>query len=170
MRRCPSLARGLLNEPRALSPEFAKTMALVTFAQPASWLAAILTSALCVSAAHAQHMTTNSADFNAGWGRYAGSENRPVEVSTRDSNGNRVIVDGLILTGEDQSSFTRSGGSADVFAGVGASAGGASAIGNNLVVVTQGNYNTVIVNSHQVNTGAVSAGTKLNSGGVGDAN
>ncbi len=169
MPRCPSLARGLLNEPRALSPEFAKAMAPVTFAQPASWLAAILMGALCVSAAHAQHMTTNSADFNAGWGRHAGSENRPVEVSTRDGNGNRVIVDGLILTGEDQSSFARSGGSADVFAGVGASAGGATAIGNSLVVVTQGNYNTVIVNSHQLNTGTVSAGIKLSSGGVGDA-
>lgn len=169
MPQCPSLARGLLNEPRALSPEFAKAMALVTFAQPASWLAVILTSALCASAAHAQHMTTNSADFNAGWGRYAGSENHPVNVSTRDANGNRIIVDGLILTGEDQSSFARSSGSADAYAGVGASSGGASAIGNNLVVVTQGNYNTVIVNSHQVNTGTISAGTKLNYGGVGDA-
>ncbi len=92
MRRCPSLARGLLNEPRALSPEFAKPMALVILARPASWLAAVLTGALCVSAAHAQHMTTNSADFNAGWGRYAGSENHPVNVSTRDANGNAVIT------------------------------------------------------------------------------
>jgi holdfast attachment protein HfaA len=114
-------------------------------------------------------MTTNSADFNAGWGRYAGSENRPVDVSTRDANGNRVIVDGLILTGEDQSSFSRSWGSADAYAGVGASSGGASAIGNNLVVVTQGNYNTVIVNSTQVNNGDVIAGTQMTSGGVGDA-
>jgi holdfast attachment protein HfaA len=113
-------------------------------------------------------MTTNSADFNAGWGRYAGSENHPVDVSTRDANGNRVIVDGLILTGEDQSSFSRSWGSADAYAGVGASSGGASAIGNNLVVVTQGNYNTVIVNSTQVNNGDVSAGTQMTSGGVGD--
>ncbi|MDP1875860.1 holdfast anchoring protein HfaA [Phenylobacterium sp.] len=144
-------------------------MALVTPAQPAAWLAAILVGAFCASAAQAQQMTTNSADFNAGWGRYAGSENQPVNISTRDANGNRVIVDGLILTGEDQSSFSRSSGSADAYAGVGASAGGASAIGNNLVVVTQGNYNTVIVNSSQVNNGAVSAGTQMTSGGVGDA-
>ncbi|MGQ3136765.1 holdfast anchoring protein HfaA [Phenylobacterium sp.] len=144
-------------------------MALVTPVRPAAWLAAIVASLAGSGAAQAQQMTTNSADFNAGWGRYAGSENHPVDVSTRDANGNRVIVDGLILTGEDQSSFSRSWGSADAYAGVGASSGGASAIGNNLVVVTQGNYNTVIVNSTQVNNGDVSAGTQMTSGGVGDA-
>ena len=143
-------------------------MALVTPVRPAAWLAVIAASLVGVGAAQAQQMTTNSADFNAGWGRYAGSENQPVDVSTPDANGNRVIVDGLILTGEDQSSFSRSWGSADAYAGVGASSGGASAIGNNLVVVTQGNYNTVIVNSTQVNNGAVSAGTQMTSGGVGD--
>lgn len=118
--------------------------------------------------AHAQSMTTNSASFNAGYGRWAGQENRPVDVSTRDANGNRVIVDGLILTGEDQSSFSRAGGAADAFAGVGAVGGGATAIGNNLVVVTQGNYNTVIVNSSQVNNGPVTATTQLNGGVSGD--
>ena len=41
---------------------------------------------------------------------------------------------------------------------------GASAIGNNLVVITQGNYNTVIVNSTQINNGDVSASTTLNGG------
>ncbi|MDZ4053642.1 MAG: holdfast anchoring protein HfaA [Phenylobacterium sp.] len=144
-------------------------MALVTPVRPAAWLAAIVACLAGSGAAQAQQMTTNSADFNAGWGRYAGSENHPVDVSTRDANGNRVIVDGLILTGEDQSSFSRSWGSADAYAGVGASSGGSSAIGNNLVVVTQGNYNTVIVNSTQVNNGNVSAGTQMTSGGVGDA-
>jgi holdfast attachment protein HfaA len=143
-------------------------MALVIPVRPAAWLALIAASAIGASAAQAQQMTTNSADFNAGWGRYAGSENHPVDVSTRDANGNRVIVDGLILTGEDQSSFSRSWGSADAYAGVGASSGGASAIGNNLVVVTQGNYNTVIVNSTQVNNGDISAGAQMTSGGVGD--
>lgn len=144
-------------------------MALVSLVRSSAWFVAILAGAACAGAAQAQQMSTNSADFNAGWGRYAGSENRPVDVSTRDANGNRVIVDGLILTGEDQSSFSRSWGSADAYAGVGASSGGASAIGNNLVVVTQGNYNTVIVNSTQVNNGDVIAGTQMTSGGVGDA-
>ena len=34
---------------------------------------------------------------------------------------------------------------------------GSTAIGNNLVVITQGSWNTVIVNSNQVNNGNVTA-------------
>ncbi|OXE35810.1 MAG: endonuclease [Phenylobacterium zucineum] len=113
--------------------------------------------------ATAQSMSTNSAGFNSGYGRSAGSENQPVDVTTRDANGNRVIVDGLILTGEDQSSFSATSGVVDVFSGV-----GANAIGNNLVVVTQGSYNTVIITSKQTNTGTVTAGTTVASGGVGN--
>jgi holdfast attachment protein HfaA len=45
---------------------------------------------------------------------------------------------------------------------------GASAVGNSLSVVTTGNYNTVIVNSRQTNTGAITA-TATTSGGVGNA-
>jgi hypothetical protein len=53
-------------------------------------------------------MSTNSASFNAGYGRSAGQENRMVEYSTRDANGNRVIVDGVMLTGSDQSVYSTS--------------------------------------------------------------
>lgn len=120
--------------------------------------------------ASAQLMSTNSADFNAGYGRRAGSENHPVDVATRDANGNRVIVDGLILTGEDQSSFSSASGAADAYAGVGSLGGGATAIGNNLVVITQGSNNTVIVNSSQVNNGTVTANSQVTAGGVGNGN
>ena len=44
--------------------------------------------------------------------------------------------------------------------------GSATAIGNNLVVVTQGSYNTVIVNATQTNTGAVTATTQVLNGKV----
>jgi holdfast attachment protein HfaA len=127
-------------------------------------IVAALTSALGAGQAHAQYMSTNAAEFNAGYGRYSGQENQPVDVTTRDANGNRVIVDGLILTGQDQSSFARASGAADAFAGVGSVGGGASAIGNNLVVVTQGSNNTVIVDSTQINNGNVSARSNLNAG------
>ena len=116
---------------------------------------------LGASAAQAQDMATNSASFNAGYGRTAGQENHAVAVGMRDANGNLVIVDGLILHGEDQSTFGAAGaatGAVDTFAGVGAT-GSSTAIGNNLQVITQGNYNTVIVNSVQTNTGNVSAAT-----------
>jgi len=121
-------------------------------------------SLLAASPVQAQTMRANSADYNAGYGRRAGSENHPVEVSTRDANGNRVIVDGIIQSGEDQSSFSFGSGAGESYSGVGSLGGGATAIGNSLVVVTQGNYNTVIVNSNQVNNGNVSAGTNLNGG------
>lgn len=119
------------------------------------------------TAAQAQTMTTNSASMNAGYGRASGEENRLTDFGGRDANGNRLIVDGVIQTGEDQSVFARSGGGVSgSMSGVGALGGSSTAIGNNLVVVTQGNWNTVIVNSSQTNNGNVSAGSTT-SGGVG---
>jgi holdfast attachment protein HfaA len=138
-------------------------VATLSVAPRLAWLAAVASLGLA-GQAHAQFMSTNAAEYNAGYGRIPGQENRPVDVTTRDANGNRVVVDGLILSGEDQSSFARASGAADAYAGVGALGGGASAVGNNLVVVTQGSNNTVIVNSNQTNTGNVSATTNLKAG------
>jgi holdfast attachment protein HfaA len=109
---------------------------------------------------------TGSANYNAGYGRSAGQENRMVDYSTRDAAGNRVIIDGVMLTGEDQSTFTRSGaaGAFDSYSGVGSMGGGSTAIGNNLVVITQGSYNTVIIDSTQTNTGTVTAGVGAEAG------
>lgn len=111
--------------------------------------------------AFAQYIGSNSAEYNAGYGRAPGQENRITDYGTRDANGNRVVVDGLILSGEDQSAFASA--SAGVSSSVSGVGGGGTAIGNNLVVVTQGNYNTVIVSSSQVNNGDVTAN------GVGNA-
>jgi holdfast attachment protein HfaA len=113
-------------------------------------------------------MSSNSAGYNAGYGRTAGSENQPVNVSMRDANGNLVIAGGQVLspTGNSVFSTSTTGGAGSSATGVGV---GATAIGNNLTVVTTGNYNTVIVNSHQTNTGAVSATTSVTTGGVGNA-
>ena len=110
--------------------------------------------------AAAQTMTTNSAEFNGGWGRIQGTENHPIDVSTRDRNGNRVIVDGIILDGgSDTFTQTDNQGAGNVFAGAGGRSrwSTATAIGNNLQVITQGSYNTVIVNSTQINNGDVTA-------------
>jgi len=108
--------------------------------------------------------SAGAAQFQAGYGgsRYTTAQN--ATGSTRDANGNRLIVDGIIQAGA--SSYSSS--SAGVSAGHGNSSsggtniGGATAIGNNLNVVVQGNRNTVIVNSTQTNTGNVTAGTALN--------
>ncbi|HEY3798349.1 MAG TPA: holdfast anchoring protein HfaA [Caulobacteraceae bacterium] len=120
--------------------------------------------------ANAQSMNTNSASYNAGYGRTTDQENQPVDVQMRDASGNLVVVDGVIQTGEDQSVFASAGataGALDAVSGVGGQ-GSSSAVGNSLSVVTQGNNNTVIVNSVQNNSGNVNATTSL-SGGVTNA-
>ena len=102
--------------------------------------------------AQAQTMNANSASFNAGYGRVPGQENQPVDVSMRDANGNLVVVDGQIQAGAAGSVFAGAGGVS--------SSGSATAIGNNLNVVVNGDYNTVIVDSTQTNTGDVTATAK----------
>lgn len=105
--------------------------------------------------------------YQAGYGGARYTTARPQTGSTRDQNGNRLIVDGIIQSGA--SSYSRAtGGVSSSFSGVGGGAnngttiGGSTAIGNSLNVVVQGNHNTVIVNSTQTNNGDVTAGTNLN--------
>ena len=139
--------------------------------------AALLAAALCagllgVGEAGAQSMGTNASSFNAGYGRSAGDENRPVDFTLRDSSGNLTIIDGVMNTGPDQSTLAGSsiadGGG---YSGVGGTyTSGASAIGNSLNVVTTGNYNTVIVNSVQTNNGTVTANGYVSNGTVSSAN
>jgi|SRR5579872_3055858 len=133
-------------------------------------LAAPLALAAAISgAANAQAMNTNSAAFNAGWGRVAGQDNQPINVAMGDVNGNITVINGAITGAQAGSIFAGAGafasasasGVGDVFAGAGGSAS-ASAIGNNLSVVTQGDNNTVIVTSIQNNSGNVSATTNVN--------
>jgi len=133
-------------------------------------LTAVVVGLGALGAAGAQTMSSNSAAFNAGYGRISGQESRMVEYSTRDANGNRVVVDGVMLTGADQSvySSSNSSGSLDAYSGVGGRGYSSStAIGNNLTVITQGNNNTVIVNSTQTNTGNISAGSSVKGGSDG---
>lgn len=125
-------------------------------------LAAAAAATFAAGSAAAQSMNTPSGSFTAGWGRSTTSQNGGIELSrARDASHNRLIVDGVMQTGEDQSSYSESdtGGAYDRHTGAGR--GGAyTAIGNNLSVVVQGNWNTVIVDSTQINNGDVIAGPK----------
>ena len=134
----------------------------------ASFIAAVTLA----NSAAAQTMNANSAAFNAGFGRTAGEENRPVNVQLTDANGNFTLVNGLIqsnaagsLFGEVKGAvgggFSGLGGALDTATGA-ASGSAASAIGNNLNVVVQGDNNTVIVSATQTNTGAVTATSTTN--------
>ncbi|RZJ32129.1 MAG: holdfast attachment protein HfaA [Brevundimonas sp.] len=101
--------------------------------------------------------------YAAGYGGSRYTTAQPQSGSTRDANGNRLIVNGIIQSGASAYSSTSGGvGYAGSASGNGQTIGGSTAIGNSLNVVVQGNHNTVIVNSTQVNNGNVTAGTDLN--------
>jgi holdfast attachment protein HfaA len=96
-----------------------------------------------------------SGEFERPFGFGYGEEQASYDANTRDASGNRIILDGRIMTGMDNSSLSTSSASAGAWsqstAGAGLSSG--TAVGNQLNVITQGNWNTVIVNSTQINNG-----------------
>lgn len=86
--------------------------------------------------------------MNTPFGFKPGEENRAFDPSTRDTNGNRVMVQGY-------SQFSNTAGVAGEGSGVGNGGvfGSALAVGNQLNVITNGNNNTVIVDATQINNG-----------------
>lgn len=113
----------------------------------------------------AQGQSNNGSSLNAGYGRASTSSgNFGVSAGTRDANGNRIIIDGIIQGGLDQSVISRTSLSGVADSSSGAGFGGATAIGNNLSVITQGNWNTVIINSTQINNGDVTANSSGDDG------
>ncbi|MDQ1155303.1 holdfast anchoring protein HfaA [Brevundimonas sp. SORGH_AS_0993] len=108
-----------------------------------------------------------AARFQQGYGGARSAAANATTGSTRDANGNRLIVNGIIQAGASSYS-SQSNGVASAYSGAGSTRshgtiiGGATAIGNQLNVVVQGSRNTVIVNSNQTNTGPINAGTALN--------
>lgn len=107
------------------------------------------------AAAASSGFSSNSAAFNGGFGLGSGGENRAVTGEIRDANGNLTIANG-VMTG---TSVSRQDGMNQSGAGYGASA---VAIGNSLNVNVIGNWNTVIIDSTQTNTGDQSASASLN--------
>ena len=120
----------------------------------------VLAGALCGVAgeAAAQNMNGGASQFNQGYGRNT-TFNDAVNVATRDEDGNQVFINGR-MDAPSGSVFARSSPAASR-GGVGG-AGVATAIGNNLVVVVEGSWNRVNVDSTQINNGDVSAQTSLN--------
>ncbi|MBL4596524.1 MAG: holdfast anchoring protein HfaA [Robiginitomaculum sp.] len=91
---------------------------------------------------------THSSELNIPYGRSYRDENTRFNPSTRGSDGNRLIVNGRIVLGNDSS---LSGGIGSDFFGSQGYSG--SAIGNQLNVITTGSWNTVIIDSTQINNG-----------------
>lgn len=103
---------------------------------------------------------SDAGEYSHAYGMSAGQEEQPVNSSMRDSNGNLTVVNGQFTS----STMSQQSGVQNMSvagAGSGALFGGATAIGNSLNVVTVGNNNTVIVNSHQTNNGNQTATTTI---------
>ena len=126
-------------------------------------LIAALAALAAVSSAQAG-CYNSAASYNTGYGMTPDQENAPINASLRDANGNLTIVNGQFTsssmsqqTGVQQMSTI--GGGMGTIGTVSNSTSGstststASAIGNQLNVVTVGNNNTVVVNSSQTNNG-----------------
>lgn len=141
-------------------------------------LAVLFAAGLTAPAAFAQ--STNPSDWSRPYGQAPGSETRP--YSGARTAGNRVVINGIIQTGVGVSAQAQAYANANASAQVnlsGALNGGvdgqgdygpfasssAYAVGNQLNVIVNGNYNTVVVNSSQTNNGDVSANASAGAGG-----
>jgi holdfast attachment protein HfaA len=123
-------------------------------------LLAVIGCAFATAAAAGNY--DNSVNYNNPIGMTSGQENSTVNSSLRDANGNLTVVNGQITS----SSFSEVNGVQSFAGGVGNPAGTlnstATAIGNQLNVVTAGSNNIVIVSSTQTNNGNQTANTNLN--------
>jgi holdfast attachment protein HfaA len=107
---------------------------------------------------------SNAATYNTAYGMTPGQENATVDPSLRDSNGNLTVVNGQFTSSQmsQQSGAQNMSGMLGNGTSSGVGYGTASAIGNSLNVVTNGNNNTVIVNSTQTNNGNQTATVSMN--------
>ncbi len=133
---------------------------------PIRTASAALALSIVALPASAQVSSSNGmVQFQNGYGGARQAVTSAETGSTRDQNGNRLIIDGIIQAGASAYSRQSSGVSQSYSGGVGHAQGatiaGATAIGNNLNVVVQGSHNTVIVNSRQTNSGNVTARNDL---------
>jgi holdfast attachment protein HfaA len=139
-------------------------MTIATRTSALSLLAIVAASGLAAaapaSAQSARSAPTYAGEFERPVGYGYGEETQPYDARTRDANGNRVIVDGRIIVGDDVSSlpnglynFNGLGQGSGGFSGAGRFLENTSVAANQLNVITQGSFNTVVVNSTQINNG-----------------
>lgn len=142
--------------------------ALLTVPFAATLLASGVAYAGATGANNPSSMSTSSgsssdfaqdSSYSAAFGMAAGQENVAVSGSMRDANGNLVMQNGMINGGAwGATTLNNQQGT-----GVGRMNGmGATAIGNQLNVTVVGSWNTVVVDSTQINNGDQTASTSLN--------
>lgn len=123
----------------------------------------VAAAASLTALAHAQSNPARSfsSEFEQPYGFGPDADSQPIDVGTRDASGNRLIVDGRIVPGGDLS--TLPGGLFGGGAGFGGT-GTSTAIGNQLNVITQGSWNTVIITNNQTNYGDINANASVLNG------
>ena len=120
---------------------------------------ALLLFAAIGALAGAPAQAQSAADFQRPWGTSPGQQSQPYRAGTRDENNNRVVLNGVMQTGVGvQAAANGTGGVGDT-SNTGNRFNSATAIGNQLNVIVNGNWNTVVVNSTQTNNGNVTATT-----------
>lgn len=107
---------------------------------------------LIAIAPHANAQAASStSQFERPYGYSYGQESQPYSAGTRDASNNRVIVNGLIEGGTGLGLSLNTGwGQTEGGYGM---IGSGTAVGNQLNVITNGNNNTVIIDSTQINNG-----------------
>jgi holdfast attachment protein HfaA len=94
---------------------------------------------------------SSASQFERPYGFAPGQESTPFTAASRDVSNNRVIINGLINGGTGLGTGLYTGwGQTEGASGM---LGSGTAIGNQLNVITNGNYNTVIIDSTQINNG-----------------
>jgi holdfast attachment protein HfaA len=121
-------------------------------------LAGVASAAFATAASAGSYDTSSS--YNNPVGMSSAQMNAPVNSSLRDANGNLEVVNGKITS----SSFSEVGGVQGFNPGTSGVGGNSSAtaIGNQLNVVTMGSNNIVIVDSTQINNGDQTANNTVN--------
>lgn len=130
-------------------------LSLARFAKAAFMLSGaslVCCAIIAAPSANAQAMPGYANQFQIGYGTNGTWDMMtPYDARTRDLNANRVVIDGIIMTGDDLSSLPLSLVNSN--SGMGYAGITGYAIGNQLNVTTTGSFNTVVVNSSQVNNG-----------------
>jgi holdfast attachment protein HfaA len=116
--------------------------------------AAAISAAAAASGAAAQSLSTSAAQFNAGYGRVAGQENRPTSFSA-----NTLSADMTTVWSQGPTTLVLTGAGAS---GVASGFASASLFGTGLSVVTQQGRTTTVVNLGASSSAAASAEAELN--------
>jgi holdfast attachment protein HfaA len=120
-------------------------------------VSAALALAAFAGAASAQTMWTDSAAFNAGFGRVADQENAPVDVQVNGVTRGLIQNDPSSIFAQTSFAAANAGGVADSFSGAGAAGESSSAASGSLNVVTEDD-SEVSVNSTRAHSGNTTNG------------